>query len=228
MLLPQDGRPICITEQDRDISSIKLAISSNETQIAALNARVRESSDAARRALAVGEREMARRYLRKKKQQQAAAARRLDALSQLQDAYERIAEAIGQVELANALKISTKILRGINAQVGDIDAVQETHKSLSDEMTKVDEVNNAMAEFSTPGPTLDEDALDQELSSLEQEELGRDLSKLQILDQLPDVPVINPPNPILERPDGNGSTGTTGTISPPQEKLGIGDQVLPV
>jgi charged multivesicular body protein 7 len=178
-----------ITQQDTTIASIKTLLSTMSKQVTNLEAKIEELNMSAKTALANKNRISALSAVRSKKLAERNLKQRLDTLVQLEQIYSNIEQAAGQVELVQVMEASTGVLRGLHAQVGGAERVEDVLEELREEMTKVDEVGNIMNEA---GPVIDEGEIDDELEALEQaeretkekEEATQTRQKLAELDRL--------------------------------------------
>lgn len=178
-----------ITQQDTTIASIKTLLSTMSKQVTNLEAKIEELNMSAKTALANKNRISALSAVRSKKLAERNLKQRLDTLVQLEQIYSNIEQAAGQVELVRVMEASTGVIRGLHAQVGGAERVEDVLEELREEMTKVDEVGNIMNEA---GPVLDEGEIDDELEALEQaeretkekEEATQTREKLAELDRL--------------------------------------------
>ncbi|KAJ5811515.1 hypothetical protein N7474_007816 [Penicillium riverlandense] len=178
-----------ITQQDTTIASIKTLISTMSKQVTNLEAKIEELNLSAKTALTNKNRISALSAVRSKKLAERNLQQRLDTLVQLEQIYSNIEQAAGQVELVQVMEASTGVLRGLHAQVGGAERVEDVLEELREEMTKVDEVGSIMNEA---GPVIDEGEIDDELEALEQaeretkekEEATQTRQKLAELDRL--------------------------------------------
>lgn len=91
-------------------------------------------------------------------------SQRLNTLLQLEEVYSKIEAAAGNVEIVQVMQASTGVLRGLHAQIGGAEKVEDIVEELREEMAKVDEVGSIMNEA---GPVIDEGEIDDELEELE-------------------------------------------------------------
>ncbi|OXV09042.1 hypothetical protein Egran_03199 [Elaphomyces granulatus] len=89
---------------------------------------------------------------------------RLDTLAQLEEVYSKIEQAADQVEIVRVMEASAGVLRGLHAQVGGLEKVEDIVDELREEMSKVDEIGNVI---NATGPDIDEAAIDEELEAME-------------------------------------------------------------
>ncbi|KAI9375650.1 Snf7-domain-containing protein [Aspergillus egyptiacus] len=156
-----------ITQQDTTIASIKTLMTTMTKQVNNLENKVAELNTTAKAALHKKNRVSALAAVRSKKLAEHNLQQRLDTLAQLEQVYLKIEQATGQVEYVRVMEASTGVLRGLNAQVGDVSKVDDVVEELREEMAKVDEIGNIMGEA---GPQIDETEIDDELEELEAKE----------------------------------------------------------
>lgn len=163
-------------------------------QVSTLEAKIGELTASAKAALANKNRISALSAMRSKKMVEHNLQQRLDTLAQLEEVYSKIEQATGQVELVQVMEASTGVLRGLHAQIGGAERVEDVIEDLREEMTKVDEVGSIMNEA---GPVIDEGEIDDELEALERsdqeakekeeaEETRRKLAELDSIKQASD------------------------------------------
>lgn len=156
-----------ITQQDTTIASIKTLVSTISQQIASLEEKMDALTASAKAALTNKNRISALSAMRSKKLVEHNLSQRLNTLAQLEEVYSKIEQAAGQVEIVQVMEASTGVLRGLHAQLGGAERVEDVVEGLREEMTKVDEVGNIMNESA---PVIDEGEIDDELEALEKSE----------------------------------------------------------
>lgn len=120
-------------------------------------------------------RSSALRALRSKKTIERTLAQRLETLSQLETILQKIEQAADQVAIARVIESSTGVLRKFNDQVGSIEKVADLMDGLCEEISRVDEVSQAISEQGGQAVSIDEQAIDEELDILiQQTQLGKD------------------------------------------------------
>ncbi|KAJ5098093.1 hypothetical protein N7532_005094 [Penicillium argentinense] len=154
-----------ITQQDTTIASIKTLVSTMTKQIEGLEQKIAELTASAKTALANKNRISALGAVRSKKLVEHNLQQRLNALAQLEEVYSKIEQAAGQVEIVQVMEASTGVLRGLHAQIGGAERVEDVVEELREEMSKVDEVGSIMNETA---PVIDEGEIDDELEALEE------------------------------------------------------------
>lgn len=153
-----------ITQQDTTIASIKTLLSTLSKQVKNLEDKVAELTASAKTALANKNRISALSAVKSKKMVEHNLQQRLNTLVQLEEVYAKIEQAAGQVEIVQVMEASTGVLRGLHAQIGGAERVEDVIEELREEMSMVDEVGSIMNE---PGPVFDEGEIDEELEALE-------------------------------------------------------------
>ncbi|KAL2797558.1 Snf7-domain-containing protein [Aspergillus keveii] len=161
---PTNDSPKEITQQDTTIASIRSLTMAMSKQVEGLEKKIAELNTTAKAALNNKNRVSALAAVRSKKLAEHNLQQRLDTLAQLEQVYLKIEQAQDQVEYVKVMQASTGVLRGLNAQVGDVSKVEDVVDELREEMSKVDEIGNIMGEA---GPQIDETEIDDELQELE-------------------------------------------------------------
>jgi charged multivesicular body protein 7 len=156
--------PAQITQQDATIASIKTLLSTLSKQVKNLEDKVAELTASAKTALTNKNRISALAAVKSKKMAEHNLQQRLNTLVQLEEVYAKIEQAAGQVEIVQVMEASTGVLRGLHAQIGGAERVEDVIEGLREEMSKVDEVGSIMNEA---GPVFDESEIDEELEALE-------------------------------------------------------------
>jgi charged multivesicular body protein 7 len=156
--------PAQITQQDTTIASIKTLLSTLSKQVKNLEDKVAELTASAKTALTNKNRISALAAVKSKKMAEHNLQQRLNTLVQLEEVYAKIEQAAGQVEIVQVMEASTGVLRGLHAQIGGAERVEDVIEELREEMSKVDEVGSIMNEA---GPVFDEGEIDEELEALE-------------------------------------------------------------
>lgn len=167
MKFKSKGERAQITQQDTTIASIKTLLSTLSKQVKNLENKVAELNASAKTALANKNRISALSAVKSKKMVEHNLQQRLNTLVQLEEVYAKIEQAAGQVEIVQVMEASTGVLRGLHAQIGGAERVEDVIEELREEMSKVDEVGSIMNEA---GPVFDEGEIDEELEALEKGE----------------------------------------------------------
>lgn len=146
---------------------MKTLMANLSKQVGNLERKISELNAAAMAALNNKNKVSALSALRSKKLAEKNLKHRLDTLAQLEDVYSKIEQAADQVEIVRVMEASTGVLRGLHAQVGGIEKVEDVVEELREEMSKVDEIGNILNEA---GPVIDETEIDDELEALEDQQ----------------------------------------------------------
>ncbi|KAL2819225.1 Snf7-domain-containing protein [Aspergillus granulosus] len=161
---PTNDCPKEITQQDTTIASIRSLTATMTKQVENLEQKIAELNATAKAALNNKNRVSALAAVRSKKLAEHNLQQRLDTLAQLEQVCLKIEQAQDQVEYVKVMQASTGVLKGLNAQIGDVSKVEDVVDELREEMSKVDEIGNIMGEA---GPQIDEAEIDDELQELE-------------------------------------------------------------
>ncbi|KAI9730410.1 MAG: hypothetical protein M1834_005920 [Cirrosporium novae-zelandiae] len=162
-----DESTVGIDEQDTTIASLKSLIANLTTQVDSLTNRVQKLSITAKELVAKGNRTSALAALRSKKLADSNLKTRLDTLAQLEEVYTKIEEATGQVEVVQIMEASARVLKGLHAEIGGADRVEDIIESLREEIGNVNEIGQIISEPLTSEAAIDEDELDDELAAME-------------------------------------------------------------
>lgn len=198
--------PLQITEQDQTIASLKSLISELSSQAQDLAVRIESLDQQARSAVALKNRNAALRHLKLKKIQETVLAQRSDTLVQLEDILNQIEQAINQVEVVAVLRSSTSVLKNLNAEIGDVDSLQDVLDSINEEVMKTQEISTTIGDTTQAGLVIDEREIDDELAMLEADDEANkteyDIEQLQ--KKLQELPVQseepNKANAVQSRP----------------------------
>ncbi|KAL9120783.1 MAG: hypothetical protein Q9187_002658 [Circinaria calcarea] len=164
---------LSISTIDTSIASLKSLIMDLNLQVDSLSTKVDDFSGKARIAVAQKNRVSALSNLRSRRLHEGLLESRSATLSQLEDLYVKIEEAADQVETVRVMQESSKALRGIYAELGGLDTVEDVIEGLRNEMIKVDEINSIIGQAEQNSTLMDEDAIDDELVTLEKEQSVR-------------------------------------------------------
>ena len=119
--------------------------------------------------------------LRSKKLAEQNLKQRLDTLAQLEEVYSKIEQAADQVEIVRVMEASAGVLRGLRAQTGGIENVEDIVDELREEMSKVDEVGSVINAI---GADIDDAAIDEELEAMEiRERLAKEEQEAELTRQ---------------------------------------------
>lgn len=134
-------------------------------QVEGLEQKVADLTASAKTALTNKNRISALSAIKSKKLVEHNLQQRLNTLAQLEEVYSKIEQAAGQVEIVQVMEASTGVLKGLHAQIGGAERVEDLVEELREEMSKVDEVGSIMNETA---PVIDEGEIDDELEALEE------------------------------------------------------------
>ena len=166
-----DAPPEPITHQDATVASLRNLISSLQIRTTALTDSITHYDATARASLNQKSRPAALSALRSKKAAESRLASTTDALSRLEEMYAKIEMAADQVEMVQAMEASTKVLKGLHAEVGGVEGVERVVERLADEIETVDDVHTAVTGVGVGGNAeIDEAEVDDEIERLEKEQ----------------------------------------------------------
>jgi len=137
-------------------------------QTESISTRIDEITLKAKIAVMEKKRRQAASALRSKRLHETLLIRRSATLTQLEEIFNKIAEAADQVEVVNAMQIGTEVLRGLNKKVGSLETVETLLNSLHDEMVQTQEVKDVINQEAQLG-RVDETEIDEELEAMERE-----------------------------------------------------------
>jgi charged multivesicular body protein 7 len=166
---PNEKSRTAITMEDTTIASLKTLIKDLEIQTEVLTKRVDELAVTAKEAVARKNRVAALAALRSKRLAESTLTKRHATLGQLEEVFAKIEQAADQVELVRVMEASTRVLAGLNKEVGGVERVDDVVDQLREQMGQVDEVGNVIAEAGQAG-TVDETEVDDELEAMERED----------------------------------------------------------
>ncbi len=169
-----------ITMEDTTIASLKTLIKDLDLQTSVLTKRVDELSLTAKEAVARKNRVSALAALRSKNLAETTLSKRHATLAQLEEVISKIEQAADQVELVRVMEGSTKVLAGLNKEVGGVERVDDVVDQLREEMERVDEVGNVIAEPGRENVVVDEGEVDEELEAMEREEGEKEEAKERV------------------------------------------------
>lgn len=196
--------PSPISTEDRTIASLRSLISDLNLQVDRLTSQSAALAAQAKTAIEKRNRPQALRALRSKKMAEDNLTQRLETLSTLEGISAKIEQASDQIAIVRAIKNSTGVLRSLNAQVGEIEKVEDIMEELQQEMKSVDQVSEII-EDAGRDPAVDDDAIDEELENLiraedEKREEQETREKLATIDAVPSTSLGSQIIAELERP----------------------------
>jgi len=182
-----------ITIEDNNIASLKSLIAEFNVQLKTLSFKIAELDHNVRSAVANKNRAVALASLRSKKLYESVFLRRSETLSQLEGICTKIEEAADQVEVMDVIKASFSVLKGLNAEIGGVETVEEVLDELKNEMGQVSEIGATLNEAAQATSMVDEGSVDEELESLERQDQAESEEKavietkkrLELLDIVP-------------------------------------------
>jgi charged multivesicular body protein 7 len=162
-----------ITQEDSTIVSLKTLIRDLQTQTKVLTQKADELTITAKEAVTRKNRLGALAALRSKKLAESTLEKRHATLAQLEEVFIKIEQAADQVALVRVMEASTRVLTGLNKEVGGVDRVDDVVDNLREQMSQVDEVGNVIAEAGRDNVAVDETEVDDELEAMEQQEKAK-------------------------------------------------------
>ncbi|KAK1061784.1 hypothetical protein LTR74_010801 [Friedmanniomyces endolithicus] len=169
--VPSETAPAAIEQEDITIASLRTLITGLEPQIEQLTQRISELDVKAREAVAKKQLVTAKTALRQKKLAETKLQQRTATLMQTEEVYAKIEQATDQVEMVRVMEASSQTLRALNQKTGGVERVQDVMEGLRDEMTSVDEIQQAINDGSAGG--VDEGEVEDELEAMEKVERER-------------------------------------------------------
>ncbi len=167
---PSSERPEPITQEDSTVAAIKSLIGSLESQITSLTSRITALQSTAQAAVQSKNKHAALSALRSKKLVERNLQQRTDTLTQLEEVYAKIEQAVDQVQIMQVMQSSAEALKSLNKRVGGVDRVDEIMDDLRVQMGQVDDVGQVISEPLDAKAVLDETDIDNKLEALEKEE----------------------------------------------------------
>lgn len=156
-----------ITAEDETIASLKELTEYLAHQTSVLEKKIDELTATAREAVAKKNRVSALAALKSKKLAETSLQTRFATLNQLDNVSAKIEQASDNVQLVKLMGASADVLKGLHAQVGGAEGVEEVVDRMREQMGQADEVSSILAES---GPVVDEGSLDDELDAMLLEE----------------------------------------------------------
>lgn len=165
--------PEPITQEDSTIASIKALITSLESQVSALNTRISDLQITAKSAVESKNKNAALSALRSKKLAESNLQSRTETLYKLEEVYNKIEQAVDQVQVIQVMQASTATLRSLNKRIGSVENVDAIMDDLREQMGQVDEVGQVLQEPLRGDAAIDDAEVDDELEAMEREETAR-------------------------------------------------------
>lgn len=156
-----------ITAEDETIASLKELTEYLEHQTSVLEKKIDELTITAKEAVVKKNRVSAMAALKSKKLAETSLQTRFATLNQLQSVASKIEQASDNVQLVKVMGASADVLKGLHAQVGGAEGVEEVVDRMREQMAQADEVSSILNES---GPVIDQGELDDELDAMLLEE----------------------------------------------------------
>lgn len=167
---PTANEPEAITSEDTTIANLRSLMASLNTQISNLTVKIGTLQTNAKTAVEAKNKLAAMSALKSKKLAERTLQQRTDTLSQLEEVYSKIEQAVDQVQIIEVMQSSTLALKSLNKKIGGVERVEDVVEELKEEMDKVDEVGQVLQEPLDSKAALDEFEVDDELEEMEREE----------------------------------------------------------
>lgn len=183
---PSEQQPEPIAEQDTTIAHLKALAQSLHSRVDALSADVTKCTDRAQAAVASKNRTVGLAALRSRKTVENTLAHQVKALGQVEEVMASIQTAADNIELVRILERSSKVLSGLNKEVGGVDRVDRIMEGLREETEAVEVVSRMLAEGEA---VVDDDAVEDELEAMmkEVEDAARDEKVKKELEKIPRI-----------------------------------------
>lgn len=203
--------PEPITQEDSTIASIKSLITSLDSQISSLNSRIASLQLAAKSAVEAKNKNAALSALRSKKLAESNLQSRTETLHKLEEVYNKIEQAVDQVQMMQVMQASTATLKSLNKRIGGVENVDTIMDDLREQMDKVDEVGQVIQEPLRGDAVLNEAEVDDEFEAMEKEEAARkeELQSAATKARLGELEILENAQKQTER-EREGSTASRG------------------
>ncbi|KAF2723794.1 hypothetical protein K431DRAFT_263496 [Polychaeton citri CBS 116435] len=179
---PTASRPEPVTEEDKNIASLRTLISQNlQPQVSNLERYIATLNQTARTAVANKQLTSARAALKSKKLAEATLEKRQATLMQLEEVYTKIEAAADNVEIVRVMESSSKTLASLNKQTGGAEHVQDVVYGLREQMAEVDEYHHVLVEGNEEA--VNEDEVADELEALEKAEKEKEEAEKRKADE---------------------------------------------
>ena len=162
-----------MTTEDTDITSLISLMADLNAQLETLNMKVTEFDRKTRFAVANKNRVAAIAALRSQKLYENVSIRRSETLSQLEGICNKIEEAADQIEVMEVMKASSRVLKGLNTEIGGVDTVEEVLNRLRNEIEHVGDVEAMINEAAQATVVVDEGVIDEELEALKKQDQAK-------------------------------------------------------
>ncbi|KAA8904650.1 hypothetical protein FN846DRAFT_952134 [Sphaerosporella brunnea] len=184
---PTETAPEEITETDNTIAHLKSLLKSLTARVDTLSADIVTCTARAQAAAAQSNRPVALAALKSRKTAEAALHHQIKALGQVEEVMTSIQTAAGNIELVRILERSSKVLSGLNREIGGVERVDEIMEGLRQETDNVEEVNRVLAEA---GTEVDEAEVEDELEALMKETEEKEHAD-KVKEQLQEIPFVS-------------------------------------
>ncbi|KAI9893154.1 MAG: hypothetical protein M1814_000702 [Vezdaea aestivalis] len=181
-----------VTEQDETVASLKTLLQELDAQVNRLSANIERCDTEARQAVAKKNRTRALTLLKSKKIAEEQLTRRSETWFQMKGVYDKISEAVDQVQILKAMENSADTLRHIHKQTGGVERVDMVMDNLQEEISKTDEISDVINQ---PGQNrvVDDEEVEDELQKLQETQEtealhGQVEGSLERLTELPSPP----------------------------------------
>jgi charged multivesicular body protein 7 len=175
-----------ITETDTTIAHLKSLLKSLHARVDTLSADITACTARAKAAVEKSNRPVALAALKSRKTAETALNHQVKALGQVEDVMTSIQTAAGNIELVRILERSSKVLSGLNKEIGGVERVDEVMERLKNETDAVEEVNRVLAEA---GTVVDEEEVEDELEALMKETEEKERAE-RVKEQLATIPPV--------------------------------------
>ncbi|KAL1311190.1 hypothetical protein AAFC00_001385 [Neodothiora populina] len=165
---PNETKPSAVTQQDKDIASLRTLITSMTAQVDSLNNRISALDKTVREAVSNKQTQAAKTALRSKKLASQTLEQRSATLAQLEEAYDSIGNAADQIAIVAAMQTSSRVLASLHEEIGGVEGVEGVVEGLREEIYNADEVTRIIDDCGAK--QVDEDEVEEEFAELERVE----------------------------------------------------------
>lgn len=159
---------------DINIASLKSLVVGLNVQLEELTRKISKYDNKARLALANQNRVIAMSSLRSKRLYGSILGRRYETLAQLEEVLTKIEDAADHIEVVRVMQASTKVLRGLDLEIGGMETVENVLEELKTEMNQVEAVSAIINETAQANNFVDESVINEELEALEEQDQARE------------------------------------------------------
>lgn len=183
------GEPAIITETDTTIAHLKSLLHSLSTRIVQLSTDIAACTARAQAAVANKNRPVALAALKSRKTAEGVLTTQLRARGQVEEVMASIQTAADNIELVTILDRSSKVLKGLNKEIGGVEGVDMVLDKLREETDTVEEVNRAITEG---GVVIDEEVVEDELEAMMNEVKDAERAE-KVRKELEEIPAVREP-----------------------------------